>query len=453
VPSRVRSAVAPLYLLACLILGGSAQGAWQNALLQLAGIVILSWAALRPKNPQAAAQTKLLLLIVIAGIALVALQLVPVPPSTWSHGARARIGEDYAVLGRSPPWLPLSFAPYGSLTALLCLIPPMAVFAAIARLNAYRASWLAGALLAGTVAGIMLGTLQVASGGQSSAWYPYPETNFGSAVGFFANANHMASLLLISLPFLAAIGAAARHRTIQHYSALLSIVAALGLLLVFGIVLNRSLAGYLLAVPVLAGSAIIILPRANATRRIAIAVAALSVIGAVVALASSDIATKGKISQDATTSVQSRHVILATSSKAIADYMPLGSGVGSFARVYQLYESPDAVTTDYVVHAHNDYVELALELGAPGILLMLVFLAWWLRAASNVWRSRTATAFAQAASIASAAVLVHSLVDFPLRTAAISACFAMCAALLVERQQPARSRPADLRPARHLVFE
>ena len=43
---RVREAVAPLYLVLCLLLGGSAQGVWANMLLQLLGIAILAWAAL-----------------------------------------------------------------------------------------------------------------------------------------------------------------------------------------------------------------------------------------------------------------------------------------------------------------------------------------------------------------------------------------------------------------------
>ena len=59
---------------------------------------------------------------------------------------------------------------------------------------------------------------------------------------------------------------------------------------------------------------------------------------------------------------------------------------------------------------------------------------------------------ARAASIASAAILAHSLVDFPLRTAAISAAFAMFAALLADRRQPIASDPGDLRPTRHFVL-
>ena len=95
------------------------------------------------------------------------------------------------------------------------------------------------------------------------------------------------------------------------------------------------------------------------------------------------------------------------------------SGLGSFARVYDLYEDPASVTNTFVVHAHNDYAELALETGVPGNLLMLLFLAWW-AAAWRIWQSAEAGPFARAAAIASAAILAHSLVDFPLRTAAIA---------------------------------
>jgi O-antigen ligase len=120
--------------------------------------------------------------------------------------------------------------------------------------------------------------------------------------------------------------------------------------------------------------------------------------------------------------------------------------------VYRLYESPNAVTGEYVVHAHNDYAELTLELGAAGIVLILLFLAWWVVAVRNAWLKGENDPFARAASIASMAILLHSLVDFPLRTAAISACFAMCLALLADRKAPARMETDDLRPTRHLVI-
>src|SRR5438309_6112031 len=98
VPSAVKSLVAPVYLLACLILGGSAQGIWQNMLLQLAGLGIIGWAAATGDDPLPKA-AKSLFLILIAGLAVVVLQLVPLPPAIWAHGLRARLAAGFALLG------------------------------------------------------------------------------------------------------------------------------------------------------------------------------------------------------------------------------------------------------------------------------------------------------------------------------------------------------------------
>ena len=449
-PSAARSAVAPSYLFACLILGGSAQGVWQNAGLQLVGLCIIAWAAIDDGGEPPSRRARRLLWLAIAAIAVVALQSVPLPPSLWAHGARLRIAVDYRLLGIAPPWLPISISPYGSLAALLCLIPPLAVFVAIVRLHAYRPAWLAAALLAGTIGGILQGAFQVMNAGTSSQWYLHPQTNADSAVGFFDNASHMAILLVVTVPFAAAIAAAGRSGIMQRYSALIAILVAIAILLVVGVTLNGSLAGYVLVVPVIVASALIILPRRFKLRGLLATGAGLGSVAAVVMLATKSLGS-ALIGQNASTSFQSRDEILATTGKAIADFMPWGSGLGSFAKIYRLYESPPDVTEQYVVHAHNDYVELALELGITGVALILLFLFWWGRAAWRPWTRGDASPFALAATIASATVLVHSLVEFPLRTAAMSACFAMCLGFLADRRPP-RKEVGDLRPTRHVVI-
>ena len=84
---------------------------------------------------------------------------------------------------------------------------------------------------------------------------------------------------------------------------------------------------------------------------------------------------------------------------------------------------------------------------------MLAFLAWWVRAGFSVWRKDRGRPFVRAATIASGAILLHSLVDYPLRTAALSACFGMCLALMAGAARVRqRQDVADLRPTRHLVF-
>lgn len=447
----VRHAIGPGYLLACLLLGGSAQGAWQNMVLQLVGIVILAWAAAAPASDPFPARGKALLLIAIAAVAVVILQLIPVPPSIWAHGNRVAIADGFRLLGKQLPPLPISLDPAASLSALLCVIPPLALFCAMARLRAYRPSWIAAAILIGAVAGIALGALQVANPQAGAPWYLYSETNVGSAVGFFANSNHMATLLVMSLPFVAAVASGARGKNVQGYYALVTVLAGLTFVLLVGLALNGSLAGYGLAIPVVAASLVILLPSRSRWRNALMVIAIVALIAAVAGLATTGIGSR-KVDNDAATSVQSRKEILQTTAKALGDSMPWGTGLGSFVRVYPLYENLDRVTNEYVVHAHNDYVEVALELGVAGIVLILAFLGWWGAAVAAGWRANPTAPYARAATIASAAVLVHSLVDFPLRTAAIAACFAACCGLLTDRRMPLKRDPTDLWPTRHVVI-
>jgi O-antigen ligase len=448
----MRPAIAPAYLFACLVLGGSAQGIWQKMVLELAGIVLIAWSAAAPSKESLLRPARQLLLLAIAGILVVFAQLIPLPSELWPRiGTRAAVAAGYEAIGLATPPMPLSLTPYASLDALLGIIPPLAIFCSIVRLKAYRPAWLAIVLVLGTAAGILLGALQVASAGSgSSHWYLYRDTNIGSAVGFFANANHMATLLVVTLPFVAAIAASAERASVQRYSAVLAVSAGLGLILLVGIALNGSLAAYGLLLPVLAASALILLPSGSRLRPWTVFISGALAIAAVAALQSTSIGS-GRFGESAKTSVQSREDILATTSEAIGDFFPFGSGLGSFRQAYHLYEKPEEVTTTYVVHAHNDYAELALELGLAGIVLMLLFLVWWAVAVWNVWRSAGAGPFARAAAIGSAAILVHSIVDFPLRTSAIAVCFAMCLGLLASRRA-ALVEESELRPARHVVI-
>jgi O-antigen ligase len=452
--SRVRVFVAPAYLFACLIIGGSAQGIWLNMVLQLAGIAIIAWAAMSKAEEPLSLSARQVLLLALVTIAVIAVQMIPLPADVWSHlGPRARVAQAFGALGMPVPREPLSLTPAAGLDSLFTLIPPLAMFCAMVRLKAYRAQWLVVALIAGTLAGIALGAMQVASsGGDISPWYLYEDTSAGRAVGFFANADHMATLLVFIIPFLAAIVAAARTASMQRYSAVIAVAAGLGIVVLVGLALNGSLAGYGLALPVIAASILIILPPGSQLRLWILAAAVVLVVGSVTALETTAVGS-GRIGTHASSAVDSRTEMLKTTLHAAGDFMPFGSGLGSFGSVYPLYENPEQVTTTVVVHAHNDYAEVALELGIAGVVLMVLFLAWWIAGVWRAWRTVEPRPFARAASVASAAVLVHSLVDFPLRTAAIACCFGMCLALLADsRGAPPKEKKA-LRRGRHREFK
>lgn len=431
----VRMAILPLYLLACLLMGGSTRAPWANMILQLGAIAILGWAALAPPRIQSGRPGRQIGYLVAALLVLVAVQLIPLPPGVWSAlPGRAAVAHGFALLGQPLPWLPLSLAPYETITSALWLLPPLAVLAGILRLGAYRDSWLAIAMVLAALAGVLLGALQVTSSDPfHSPWYLYAVTNNGQATGFFANSNHMATLLVSTVPFLVAMYGSRRSRW-QRVHASASKIAILGgamLVILVGIALNHSLAGLGLGVAVLCASLLVRAPIERARTRwglAAVGLVGLVAIGAMFANPLHNNLTGVGADKD----VLSRYTSFGNSLRATADHFPAGSGLGSFVDLYPAYENPATVDLTYINHVHNDYIEIALEAGLPGMLLMIAFLLWWAGRAVAVWRAPTIDYFGRAATIASGAMLAHSMVDFPLRMSAIAALFAMCLALMVE---------------------
>lgn len=429
---RLHRLVIPAYLLLCLLIGGSVQGTWRVMALQLIAVVLIAWAAVARKPEPSTGASRTLLLLVVLTFLLFVVQLVPLPPDLWtSLPGREVMANGYWSLGYELPWLPVSMAPYDTLETSLTLLPPLAVLLGILRLRAYEESWLAGALLAGTLLAVLLGAIQSLGGMRPDAWwYLYEHTNTG-AVGFFANRNHMGTLLLVSIPFAVALIAAGNTRSSGRgkVPGLLATGAAGILLALVGLVLNRSTAVIALTLPVI-GFSLLVFPSDWRRQRLIFSASAVLSIIAVALFASSSI--QSEISGADTASLETRRWIWALTWSAIAGSFPVGTGFGTFEQVFRIYEDPGAVDSTYVNHAHNDYLELLMEGGGVGVLVLAAFLFWWLIQIVRVWRCPLSSHFARAATIASGAILAHSIVDYPLRTAAIAAAFSACIALMAK---------------------
>ena len=452
---HLRLGLVPAYLLLCLLLGGaSAAGYWANMLLQLVAIPILFWAAVAERSTPLARPARQLLILLFLALLLIGLQLVPLPPSLWSAlPGREEVARGFTLLGEPLPWMPLSLAPHRTIASALWLLPGIAVLLGIIRLGSFRSSWLAWAIAIVTIVSVGLGALQIV-GGEGSRWYLYTITNFGVTTGFFANANHMATLLVATIPFLAALylNARAKGRSMQRSSGMFVVLAGTLTIVFVGLAANRSIAGIGLAVPALAASFLMILSRKRRLPKWSALLVGALIIGSVAAAFSAPFGNN-LTTAEAQRSQDSRYTSFTRTIDAAGDFMPLGSGVGTFGEIYPTLEDPADVTRFYMNHVHGDYIELALETGLPGLALILLFLLWWARRAIDVWRAEEPVYFARAATIASAAILAHSLVDYPLRTAAISAVFAMCCALMAEPRARVRrsSRREQEKPAaRHL---
>lgn len=448
----LRQLVVPVYLFLCLILGGSPQSVWGVLGLQILAIIVIGWAIVFPAS-DAVPQGRGLLGLLVALLIVISLQLIPLPPGLWTElPGREDIKDGYRALGQQLPWLPISLTPYETLEGCLPLLPPTAVILAVLRLRAYKETWAAAALFAGTLAGILLGYLQVSAGRFGlPAWYLYEYTNVGSAVGFFANRNHMGTLLLIAFPFVVAMFFVDGNTTSRRTTPSAIIGAAGVMTILLGIAVNGSLAAVALAVPVIAASALLI-RSLRRFRAVLVAAVAVGLVGALIFLADSPV--QPKLTGETTSSFEGRWEDWGLTWTAIERSFPVGTGFGSFERVIATIEPAQDVTLTYINHAHNDYLELLLEGGIPAAILVVAFLVWWLGKSGRALAPPVLNPFAGAAAVASGAVLAHSVVDYPLRTTAIAAIFAFCLAVLAARalthsSGAARSDP-ELWPTRHV---
>jgi O-antigen ligase len=443
----IRHAIVPAYLLACLLLGGaSAAGFIANLVLQLAAIPLIGWSLWQLLQSGPAPQARVPLALLGLLVVLLVVQLIPLPPALWTLlPGRGAVVEGYRLLGIPLPWLPLTLAPDNALASLLWLLPAFAAFLAVVMLGAFRGRWLAGVIVGVTLASIALGALQVVGGA-----YLYRITNYGVAVGFFANANHNATLLLVCIPFLAALQAALLQRksSPRSKSAIRLMVVSAYAVVVVGLLINASLAGIGLSVPVAMTSWVMFGRQRPATRRALLGATALVSAAAIATIAIGPF-SNNLFGQQTNNTELSRQTSFALTWKAAGEYFPVGSGVGSFQPVYRTQERLETVGTTYMNHAHSDWLEILLETGLCGMVLASMFLVWWFRRTRAILTAEEPDHFARAAIVAIAAMLLHSIVDYPLRTAALSAVFAVCVGLMAGVRPYVRPRKAQT-TARHL---
>ncbi|MEM1111412.1 MAG: O-antigen ligase family protein [Pseudomonadota bacterium] len=121
------------------------------------------------------------------------------------------------------------------------------------------------------------------------------------------------------------------------------------------------------------------------------------------------------------------------SSAYAADYLqafPLtGSGAGSFYGVFQNFQQPDL--RGLYLHAHNDYLEFAVELGVPAAVLLGAILPWAGFTAYQLQRRENplARGVGFAVTMTLVWVTMHSATDFNLQIAANSLTFLTLLAL------------------------
>lgn len=448
-PSVLLTSCAATLISSLLLGGGTRSGFLSDTILEFIAIptllLALSRLLARPlARDQRGAEWALVLCVAIALVPLI--QLVPLPPWLWTRlPHRDQIAGIYSLTHQELPWLPISVVPSLTWAAVMSLLPPFAIFLSVIQL-AYRERRAISLVFLGlAIASAVLGLLQVAQGPSSPLRF-FAVTNLDGAVGFFANRNHLAALLNAALLFGAAwainvgygFGSWRERRSIETTSIIALTASFLGLvILIAAEASTRSRAGIgVLIVALFAALLLAVSDRRRAGSAAAVKLILGSVLVAAVLVV--QFALYRVLNRFEDPLAGARIEFAQNTIHAAEAYMPFGSGFGSFVAVYPNFEPPQDVLDDrYVNRAHDDLLEVTLEGGATSLILMTAFAVWLFGMSAKIWRQPPTECraidvlLARAASVVVPLIIVHSVFDYPLRTDAMMAVFALSCAFLI----------------------
>jgi O-antigen ligase len=374
-------------------------------------------------------------------------QLLPVPMGLWAElpgrafyaGGLDLTGDHGAGFG----WRAISIVPSVTEAAWLSLLPPLAVFLLVVRLDRDRLLSLVLAFLGIASAEALLGLIQYGMTGDS-------------ALGTYRNRNHLAGVLEMALPVGLALLAATvgqsesrypsgrgkwRKPTFRQWLTRFSVaridrVAALGALTVailLGLIFTRSRAGVSLAMLGIVLCTLMFSYRLGGRNAYGLTGTFTAVgVGLASLVGLTPVWSRFAFSdpfEDA------RWTIYDSTVRAIGEFFPLGSGAGTFVDVLQRFH-PASISGFTINRAHNDYLEWLLELGLIAGVLIAAWLMFYTRQWGRVWKTGewSEVRFVQAgAGIALLLMMLHSLVDYNLRTPANAVFAAFMAGVFFHR--------------------
>jgi len=414
-----------------MVLGGVGDQGWSDVVVQLAALPLLAWALCRLNPSQFGRSGEWAIALLCATIALPLLQLIPMPPPLWGAlPGRDEVASAYEAAGMALPWLPLSLDPSATWVGLLSLLPATAVFLAILSLEPRSRRVLIVLILVVVFASAVLDILQVMGGDVR-------------AVGFFANADHQSVFLYSAVPFVIAGAIGFMHDRRRNRAILLALLALLTVAIVIGVTATRSRMG--MALLICASLSGILLAwrhdRGQSGRRLLRFAIGGNIVALILAFQFGFVAYMNRVEEQGFQDLRWPAASI-TSQAAIAN-MPFGTGLGTFVPVFERFAPRTLLLNQnfYVNHAHNDWLELWLTGGVPAIILTLGFLVWFTASTFRQWGSGQSEGpildlvLAQAASIVVVLLLLHSLVDYPLRIPALSVLFAIACAYLIPRHR------------------
>lgn len=439
-----------LFTLFWLPLSLGANRPWAWALMQMSfffigGVLLLINNSLLSKLY---AQYKLMVVVWLVFLTWQLINIVPLPFSLVEALRPERVNfllneNGQGMESISSQWLPLSFdVGQSDVIFFKSLAYSFLFFITLTLVNTgKRLRYILIVISAAGVFQAIYGSLEVLSGLQYSLVFKLPVSHI--ATGSFVYKNHYANFLLLCLS--AAIGymiaslrvrsgssPRERLRRIVHFWLSNKVLFRIGIIImVIALVMSRSRMGnsaFFIAMTITATLGLIYFkPRQKSYVVLFISMLVIDVL-----IVSSLFGLKQvqqRIEQTNLTQ-ESRDEVITDALPLLTQYGIIGTGGGTFYTVYPQVQSESI--QHFYDHAHNEYLQFAIEFGAVGTALLATLVLVCAKSAMSAIRHRRhplprGTAFAGVMAIIGMAL--HSTVDFPLQAPANTAIFITLLAL------------------------
>lgn len=397
----------------------------------------------------------------LALLALAALQVVPLPMAVVRllSPARAELVDWLAPVTGGSTWAPLSnqvSATWQRGLQLLGCVLTLLVVRSVVRRWRHSVWWVVAPVLAVAAAEAALGLIQYGLGDGSAI-----------ATGTYANRNHFAGLMEMSLPFVVVLAVwTLRHGgdddardTPAGPAVLACLLLGLAVLMLAATLFSLSRMGFLAALVALVVTG---LPgwwsRVTGWRwRVTMMSAAVlaGAVGFVFLPTDQLIARFANIAATEDISTDDRARIWQDTRRMIGDYAIAGCGLGAYEPTFVRYQTVAPMQT--VNFAHNDYWQVMAEMGLAGFAVVLVLGLWVsigaVRTGAEAGSSSPERYVAMACCGSLAAIWLHSLVDFNLYVPANSMVAAWVLGLAEGVRGRRHGRAAEETPAAEMVLD
>ena len=416
------------FLALVFLTGGSSRGDVQSlAVLRPAAALVLGVGLLSIKRDDIH-RYRALFTFTGTIIVLIAIYLVPMPLQISSR----ELAFDTGLLSYSDQIMrPMTLISVQTWNSFFALIVPVAVLFLAVQLNKRDQSRLLTAMLALILLSGLIGLAQTL-GHAHGPLYFYRITNNGAAVGFFANRNHQAILLVILFPILAvfaSIGArSAEQAVFRGY-----ICIAIGIFLIPLLLVTGSRAGLILGIFAIAAALLLYRkpkdvnpPKRKSQEidwRIPLAGVGVFAMGLVTLLVSRAEAIDRLFGEN--NASESRREFWSVSIDLANNYLPMGIGPGSIAEAYSQIEPLDLTDNTYLNHIHNDWLEFYVSFGLLGLIILIssvvaVMYRGWTIALQKSSASKEVI-YRKLGLVIIFIIALASIFDYPVRTPIVSA--------------------------------